>query len=567
MHKKIFFFIVFLTSVFNAFAENVYDPASIAEFFPFKEVPVSVLSDYSVHQRPVANPYGILTITTNAISELGDVIYAQVLSEILASAYPEQKIRVIIELDHDRLKKVQDKFKFPPSVEVLYAMYHDFPQQEVIESLKEASLVIVASTEIMLLKNGRYQGQTLKLGELACVEEGYEMNFEAFKGVFDNYRQLQPFSRHSVDWNDFAYNYWKKYSFTLAFDLMSNLIDARLAPNVSLLDITKQLFEDYEKTSPCPHLRTNKVRTNKESNQNNPPDSTKTFPESNHAFGLEPNQLGIVLNPLLLENLSNSSELITGTPLGSQFQQLLSERPELEELILNEEGTPEFFMAYMHTNLGFAEFFSIASELSSAKPPVILSNFDEGQIQDESFRMLMANQGISSIDYIDLTDNETNTNKISRHEISNRNGRTITLVRPPFIEDDFMYHSLFAHAQQPVGVTGNHSLFNAIALKKIPIYDITHPFQHGVNKSLRRFDSSKRLHSIFDNRFLPKEKAFAIVSASHEVTRWSDNIMGNKVANKILVTMIDYLIESNSSFFHHMKTLENESEVTEAVSE
>ena len=117
-------------------------------------------------------------------------------------------------------------------------------------------------------------------------------------------------------------------------------------------------------------------------------------------------------------------------------------------------------------------------------------------------------------------------------------GRSVHLVKLPKIESQQAYASLFALSQNPIGVTGNQSLSMAIALVKIPLYDVNRSQQRDINAHLASYDETGLLAPVFSNSINPQEKA-AVISQHGDIAKpWAANIFRHKTASDLIETYI-----------------------------
>ncbi|MRI33866.1 hypothetical protein EOPP23_12800 [Endozoicomonas sp. OPT23] len=545
-----------LLSLGNVLADSLKSPffkhhktvSSLTDFFPLHEEAESTLFTYLAMQRPISKPDGILTIATNNTYDLGDSAYAKIITELLIKAYPDKKIRVIIEASNENIKNIKATFHFPSSVETLVFVEGDEEEETTVAQwLNEASLIIVASTLITALHSGRHQ--YISFQQLSNTPTTMQQSIETLTEMLENYYAL--YQQLPTDWgtrHDLERNFWGNRSeYYPKLREVLDYPDEHLSNTEAVHGIAKDIIASCSSDSDCSeYFQTKSGKTVTENE-----DLTRQ-PASSSTFGFEPDNLGFLLKPSLLKSLESSTTI----PLANEFQELLSDYPAISRLILNTDKNPDFYMAYMHNTLGFAEFIAIVSHLTAESTPVILANVSRKELENSVLKQLLANNGISEVIHTNLKDKPRN----SQDEVYNigYGGKRVHIVTLPIITDDLRYLSLFSHARHPVGVTGNLSLFNAVALKKVPYYDITHGFQSGVNDSLKRFDQTGKLHGVFDNRFLPLQKARAIESAKNSVNAWADDIMETKLANQLLLSMIDYLItDRGQALFGHLAQLEN----------
>ena len=256
--------------------------------------------------------------------------------------------------------------------------------------------------------------------------------------------------------------------------------------------------------------------------------------------GLAPKNAGILAKPAVLQKQKIDNQL----GFYSDFQRLLESSPELKTLLSRTVTTGSglsdyhYYMAYIHQTEQFAEYFSLVSYLEAGDSPWIFSNIRPDQLKDREFKKTLIKEGVDHISFYDLKEN------ISEDILLGSGSRRhINVVRLPQIDDDDAYTSLFAMAQMPLGVTGNQSLFLAISLGKIPFYAVNTDKQLYVNSQMAAFDPSGLLADFFQNGYAPKAKAAVIRQHQSKAKAWSQQILKKKLANNILLKVVDHYIK------------------------
>ena len=547
---------------------------TLTQFFPNHENAEALLLPYLTHQRPVKNPDGVLTVVTSNTYDMGDTAYAQVITELLAEAYPERKIRIIIETTPENKHNLERTFRFPKNAEVLILVVDEEPDKNLplaLEWQDNASLIIMASSPISPLSGKKHQ--YISFSQLDTPPKNRVSEIQDLTNSLENFHDLdQALAMDKETRAAFSELYWNtrlngdSWQMELADNFQPLLNSGKSFYNIAEKILPQCSFEQSLPFDTDIDVSVNDIVDSILGNDDDDEDETAqnidlTFfsTSSKSRFGLDSDNLGILLKPSLLKLIQKSPE----APLHEPFMTLLSDYPTLASYLQrttvssdqSKNGQPTFYMAYMHSLLSFAEYIAIVSHLNPDTTPVILSNISKTTLQDPVFTEFLAHQGISRIIYTNLKGNPA-TPADEAFDISNK-GKEVHLITLPVIPDDTQYLSLFAHAEQPVGITGNTSLFNAIALKKIPVYDTRHSFQKGVNESLKRFDVSGHLHAVFDNRIQPQAKAEAIKLARENVDAWAEHILNNKLANQMLVTMVDLLISDRGrQLFNQLEQLQ-----------
>lgn len=250
-------------------------------------------------------------------------------------------------------------------------------------------------------------------------------------------------------------------------------------------------------------------------------------------IGLTDSDDGILIRPSLLEKATLTGHI--------SFQQTLNDflktHPDMNKLFseisLKKDNNPNFYFAYMHSAKPYAEYISIISMLERNREPWILSNINHNIIDNPYIHSILVRSGISKIRFIDMVKLTSETLNLSES-----NESSVNLVRLPILDDDIQ-NALFALSQNPVGVTGNMSLFNSIALGKIPYYDAHHNYQHHINNQLRSFDKTSKLEPFFTNILDPTTKARSMRAGKSTALQWSTEIIRTRSANKTLINLVE----------------------------
>ena len=98
----------------------------------------------------------------------------------------------------------------------------------------------------------------------------------------------------------------------------------------------------------------------------------------------------------------------------------------LKSTIPEMELEPYFYMAYMHTTLGFYEYISIVKHLEGGKPIWVLSNIGSETVNDPLFQEMLLKEGVNKIEFIDLKAKSQQSITLDESY-----GSTVNLVRLP----------------------------------------------------------------------------------------------------------------------------------------
>lgn len=504
-------------------------------------------------QSPSMNPDGVITVTVKDVAQIGYAAYAHAIIQILAHEFPERKLRMIMECSEYAKERFKKAFSFPEGTEVHYITdYSDATIRNKVEDwLEEASVIIQAATTITALDNNN-KYKSLYFGQMGLKGGDGYVGHDELIGLLTNFlsvhNSLPPPAEGRNNREQFTRQFWIRTGF------FQPLTDGQ---------VTMTENKDSEQT--VNHWIEGGYFNPDQSGENdsaelcrqNPPGDT--LPENSYTFdtealyfGLSKREIGILIKPsILLEETEYKTDADDfESPYELQFEKLLHTHPELDEYIGFSADYPKFYMSYMHNKLSIAEYYAIVSHLNPEKAPVILTNTDTFML-DGMVMALLARQGVGKIFFTDLTKKDYFGKRIELEFTLSENTRSIHLIKIPFIKDDDLYLSLFAQSASPVGVTGNMSLFSAIALGKLPFYDVNFPFQAQVNKNLARFDESGQLHPFFSNTVDPELKAEVVRNSEEAIAQWSKNILAYKSANRLLTDFVHWSLEGEKSGVFH----------------
>ncbi|MGI9274015.1 MAG: hypothetical protein ACR2PT_04035 [Endozoicomonas sp.] len=474
-----------------------------------------------------ANPEGPVTIICESLNNLGYVAYARMLSDIVRDEHPDTRIRVIIEYNQDDYYKIINSFDFPDSVELLMLPEHADPvqQEQAADWLDAAAVVLVAIVPVSLFKHEKHNGflispimrnisgPSFSPGELAL----HIKEFRKQHGLMAGDPEAQA---------EFREGYWGYWSNKKDVDLDYMTIAPRmLQEDVSPEVVAKSLHHELM------------FRLEEEASE----DEVDNLEQVGGGIttGLSTAASGILVHP----ELNRKTRGIDGASFQEDYQQLLAEYPNISRLMkrIEEESNSGFYMAYMHKLLSFAELIAMASTLDGADDTWVISNISPHIVNSKLFRRYLGQHGIENVEFIDLRGDDHWLEGL--HKTQAETGKTVHLVRLPAVRDILQYSSLFYYANPVVGVTGNQSLFNAIVLRKLPLYETHLPPQSGVNSDLAVISRQTGLEPFFTNLMKPVEKAQIVASHRNRIPAWADQIVTMKSANKEILEAVEWNID------------------------
>ena len=454
---------------------------------------------------------GPVTIYAYNFAQLGYVAYAQTISEIVRNHFPEQKIRVIIHSDLNDIDNIFRSVSFAPEAEVLFVPQEDPSGEARIDAwLDEASIIFSIGTN---LPNRFY----VNIVQLSARLEKTGKQVETLARAIAEYREYSDIEpREQIG------------SFRLDFfegrvDIDSSLIeqaDHILDPTVSTIDAAKDIIKKSRRPSPAiKHTGSGFFLAQ----------ITSFFLK----MGFSSSSAGMLVSPLIAKLLPISLE----SPIFELPEELRKNAPEVAQLLDREAYSDStgyrFYTAYMHNIFSIVGYIATVSYLEPDSTPVILSNFESYIFQTTFFETFMKRFGIGRIRYSNL-----NTQEEDLFDFGLPEGKAVHIIYLPKIKDDMSYYSLFAMSANPVGVTGNQSLFSAITLRKIPFYESHYSSHRTIAPYLATFDDSHLLSPVFLNSSAPQEVAHVISRYSYLGQRWANNILAKKNANDLINTYV-----------------------------
>ena len=463
-------------------------------------------------QRPAEiNSSGPVTIYARNLVNLGYAAYAQTISEIVRHHFPEQNIRVIIPSDLGDIENISRSISFDPSTEALFVPTQGPSGAAQINAwLDEASIIFVIDGDL----TNHFSIQIEQLSTSREEEENEVENLARTIAEYREYSELEP----------------REQIATFRSEFMRGRVDT----DVLLLE---QADHITDQTIPAIDSAKDIINKSKQTESTTENLSEDIFlPQMKLVFiqmGFTPFSAGMLARPLI-------AKLLPLAQKSANFdlpEELRQNVPEVAQLLNREAYSHSagyhFYTAYMHNHFNIISYISTVSYLEPNNEPVILSNFPSFLFQFKFFEKFMTRFGIGRIRHTNL---ETQEETFFDYNLPE--GRAVHVVYLPRIKDNTSYYSLFAMSANPVGVTGNQSLFSAITLRKIPFYESHNSYQRGIAPSLNSFDDSGLLAPVFLNSSFPQEVAQATSKYSHLGQKWADNILAKKNANGLINTYV-----------------------------
>lgn len=487
----------------------------------------AVINQLSETMIPTSNPEGSITIVVNVRKHLGYIAYAQSLVDVFIEAFPDHPVKVIIE---SSVVKPKPEFMLIPSrAEVMHLHYggdkHNYDMAQ--QWLAQSSIIFSAASAIRDIEKFKHFKISQLGHNLTINGEGHYI-----RSLIDNYLSLNKSINNEngsgIDPEEFLIRTGYGGSDLSSHEWMSDHENETKKEDfirrVDELVLEDQQIRDFKSLDPMSWSHT-------------------LFREGGIEvpipIGLGDKDVGIILRPSLIKK--------TNSQWDKYFEILTKSNARLSELFLassvnggvNESVKPHYYMAYLHSDLNFAEYISTINYIEGDRDAWIFSNISDKTLYSERFQKFLVVNGISKINYTNLQVEASGTVSIP---LTEKQGSTVNLIRLPKIKGEDLYSSLFANSQNPVGTTSNQSLFNAIALGKLPFYSPYITLQANVNLHLARFDMSGRLQSFFSNLIDPKEKARVVMEEKDQIDLWLKNVQ-QKSANSFLIDLVKKKLE------------------------
>ena len=458
----------------------------------------------------------------------------------LQSRYPLD----FFEGEEDKIERNSLLFNFPNDVDVLWLekymvvdyegnFHRSYPKKAQFEKaqrwIDESTFtVIVASlmeSDLIIPNNNCiYIDQIQSTQSLTNSDSQYEKYKSLINNFFPIYKQVEELGLGRVEIVDFMIDYWSsREGRAISYYFMSyEDLHTQDPMKTSLEKLNKYLGNDKKRAKGIPDFASGC--------------------HCKYAFrlGLGEKDSGILINPVVLEKVDYSKE-----DLSKELGITLSKDPMLSSLLeqsRNSNGDMQYFMAYKHSTIDFAEYLAVISQLKESGDTIwVLSNLNQNELEKVIFLQLLKPFNIKQL----VLHNTKNTEYKELMVNGFSEGAVIHLVELGGLDED-SYISLLANSTPPFGATSNTSLFTAITLNMLPVYSPNSFHQSDVNQYLARFDYDKKLYHLFNNEIDPNKKAAAInkISKTDPVVRqWADNIKQTKSANSAMLHAVDELLQ------------------------
>ena len=492
---------------------------------------------YLTFTPTITRPDGPIVIYVDQSGNLGYVAYGYGLAEVVRERYPDRPIRVIIKLSPHKYRRVADTFDFKEiggQVKVVY-IFDDRPvsQHTLLRKwLSEASVVVAAASQPAQFVSDEFF--CVNVQQIGVLWEPAEPEEEKLAGLLENYRQLSQIE--GVDGEPFRQGFFDATSRYSRFGVISNP------------DITNH-------TIPSLLVAKQSVQEGQRQFQKSVREIIQHIGhDGENMFGLQCGQIITGFSPLALGMLNRPSYSRLKNDLTKEsglFQDLLNQAPTIESFLDLYAGEQRhFYMAYMHNWLAMAEYLTTIHYLEPDAEPVILTNFDKWVAYNPAFRGILQAHGIAGLSWHNLESGDE-----ANISFNDTDGRYLRIAKLPPIKNDRLYQSLFARSQNPVGVTGNQSLFMAIGLGKLPFYDVNIMAQVDVRSYLARFDQTGLLSGFFSQRVDPESKAKAVLQGGEAVELWSDRILKEKTITPVFEYYMDIVLNPTPELKKQLETI------------
>ena len=247
-------------------------------------------------------------------------------------------------------------------------------------------------------------------------------------------------------------------------------------------------------------------------------------------MGLDEGQ-GMLVQPKIYRKIKD----IDGAGFTADYQQVKNSHPELAVRLDNTANS--FYMSYIHDPSKLAEFIAMAALIDGDQETLILTNQDSSFLEAPESKALLVDARISKIEYTDLKVPAPNGNSMIERSFNDepRLDKIVRVIRLPRILNHEQYLSLFFYSKPVVGVTGNSTLFHAIAMGKLPFYAQNLEIQSEVNQQLADLDKTGKLKPFFNNKASPLIKADVFRKYSEEISSWAKWIVENRSLSQVVV--------------------------------
>ena len=472
---------------------------------------IIIQAPLAVAETDLASPGGTVVITVSNVANLGYLGYAQTLSQIVRAAFPERKIQIIAEVFRAEAENVKlFRFHDDDCTELLVIPYgfrnHEERQEQVKLAnhwLSEAGHILRVNFIIGLEYPFHLQSKTYSFQQIW----GSTLDESSNQQLFEYLEEFQSIVRSVKAPEETIWPlYWRQHSSCVA-----------------------EAVSDENQTIESAHAQCKESKALLKAERNTfklPEMMLKTF----YSMGLGAGQYMPVLPEFY--NVSQQDD----SSFRQSYKNLKQHYPGLGEILGS--STNGFYMSYIHNPIKLAEFIVMAALIDGDQDTLVLATGKGRRLEDEISQYLFSEYRIGKIELIDLTRQEETMIKVFNKNTYADYQKMVRVVVLPKINDPSEYLSLFYYSHPVVGATGNSTLFNALAMGKLPFYAPHLDVQFLVNEQLAQQEASSPLAPFFSNLLRPEEKADIVRQYSTLIPDWAARIVQKKSLNQHLIEAV-----------------------------
>ena len=489
------------------------------------------LYQYLTFTPNMTRPDGPVVIYIEQTGNLGFVAFGYSLAEVIRERHPDSAIRIIIKVKPNKYSYVSKAFDFEQigdPIKVAYVTGAEPDSQKALLKrwLTEASIVVSAAS-----RPAKYVSDDffcVNVAQIGAINEPAEAEEEKLNRLVPDFRQLSSMINGGIREFQRAY-----FSSITRYGEQSVFYDA----------------QQFNISAPANQM----VRAARQEMKQMISEAFKQgITDKGNILSVQCGQLVAGFSPTAMGMLERPSYQPLRESYNTQdglFPELLLESPTLNQFLKQYAGSnPHYYMAYMHNWLPMAEYLATVSYLEPDAEPLILGNFSDWILTHKDLQEILRQHGIAGIYWHDLV----NGHEPTVISFDNSDGRYLRVAKLPPIKNDKLYQSLFVMSENPVGVTGNQSLFMAIALEKLPFYDVNKVTQVDVRSHLANFDTSGLLRGFFSEQVNPEYKASIVKKGKGAIVDWSQSVRQNKSINDVLALYMDMVLNPSSELEQHL---------------
>ena len=274
-------------------------------------------------------------------------------------------------------------------------------------------------------------------------------------------------------------------------------------------------------------------------------------------FGFSKRDIGIPVSPSLYIKAwgEQDSDQLKAVNFTEEYNQALENQPFIKQAMIESDNIDKFYMAYYHRPLYIANFISTVTLYNAPSPPLILvtgcEDIDQIKDPDSLMAKYIKANNVGKLHYINLAKNKDLPSSLKFESLffdlsSEKEAYVVNLAELNSRE----FIGLMALSDEIIGVTGNHSLFQALTLGKFPLYESYFSSQAGITHQLARFKHGKKLVPALRYLISPSRKAKILRKIKPFIVPWAKNIITTQSANRFINKLIEQINARNS------KTLE-----------